>query len=199
MESTISTRPEIMTKLDRQAEFIVLRAKGLSLRQCAQELGTNKDLCNKWDKELKSRIAEHKTELLRDVYSKYGMYREARINALGTALKNIDDELGSRDLSDVSTDKLLDYKLKYSQALADEYIPIAPQTDDRQELDAGVIINRLDDLYKRVRDGETTKDQAQTELVVLGGMLRAYDMTELEEKMDKLTGQVRVWAPTRRM
>lgn len=192
MESTISTKPEIISKLDMQAEFIVLRAKGLSLRQCAQELGTNKDLCNKWDKELKARIAEHKTELLRDVYSKYGMYREARINALGTALKNIDDELASRDLSDVSTDKLLDYKLKYTTALSEEYVPIAPQTDARQELDAKEIIRRLDDLYTRVRDGETNKDQAQTELVVLAGMLRAYDSTELEEKMERLRRAISV-------
>ena len=186
MESTISTRPEVMTKLDRQAEFIVLRAKGLSLRQCAQELGTNKDLCNKWDRELKAQIAEHKAERLRDLYSDYGMYREARITALGTALNNIDTELSSRDLSDVSTDKLLDYKLKYTQALAEEYIPLSNQTDEGQELDARAIVNRLDDLYKRVRAGETTKDQAQTELVVLAGMLRAYDTTEIEEKMERL-------------
>ena len=110
----------------------------------------------------------------------------ARIKALGTALNNIDTELSSRDLSDVSTDKLLDYKLKYTTALSEEYVPIAPQTDEGRELDAKEIIRRLDDLYTRVRSGETTKDQASTELVVLGGMLRAYDTTELEEKMNRL-------------
>jgi hypothetical protein len=192
METTISTKPEIMTKLDKQAEFIKLRARGLSLRQCGQELGTNKDTCNKWDRELKAQIAKHKSERLQDVYTEYGMYKEARIKALGTALNNIDTELSSRDLSDVSTDKLLDYKLKYTTALSEEYVPIAPQTDEGQVLDAKTIINRLDDLYKRVRDGETTKDQAQTELVVLSGMLRAYDTSELEEKMDKLRRAISV-------
>ena len=192
METTLSTKPEIMTKLDKQAEFIKLRAKGLSLRQCGEALGTNKDTCNKWDRELKAQIAKHKSERLQDVYTEYGMYKEARIKALGTALNNISDELSSRDLSDVPTDKLLDYKLKYTTALSEEYVPIAPQTDEGQVLDAKTIINRLDDLYKRVRDGETTKEQAQTELVVLSGMLRAYDTTELEEKMDKLRRAISV-------
>ena len=192
METTLSTKPEIMTKLDKQAEFIKLRAKGLSLRQCGEALGTNKDTCNKWDRELKAQIAKHKSERLQDVYTEYGMYKEARIKALGTALNNIDTELSSRDLSDVSTDKLLDYKLKYTTALSEEYVPIAPQTDEGRELDAKEIIRRLDDLYTRVRSGETTKDQASTELVVLGGMLRAYDTTELEEKMDKLRRAISV-------
>lgn len=192
METTIATKPEIMTKLDKQAEFIKLRAKGLSLRQCGEALGTNKDTCNKWDKELKAQIAKHKSERLQDVYTEYGMYKEARIKALGTALNNISDELSSRDLSDVPTDKLLDYKLKYTTALSEEYVPISAQTDEGQVLDAKTIINRLDDLYKRVRGGETTKEQAQTELVVLSGMLRAYDTTELEEKMDKLRRAISV-------
>lgn len=192
METTLSTRPEVMTKLDKQAEFIKLRARGLSLRQCGEALGTNKDTCNKWDKELKAEIAKHKSERLQDVYSEYGLYREARIKALGTALKSIDTELGTRNLSDVPTDKLLDYKLKYTTALSEEYIPLNPQTDEGQPLDAKTIILRLDDLYKRVRDGETTKEQAQTELVVLSGMLRAYDTTELEEKMDKLRRAISV-------
>ena len=192
METTISNKPEVLTKLDKQAEFIKLRARGLSLRQCGQELGTNKDTCNKWDRELKAQIAKHKSERLQDVYTEYGMYKEARIKALGTALNNIDTELGSRNLSDVPTDKLLDYKLKYTTALSEEYVPITPQTDEGQVLDAKTIINRLDDLYKRVRDGETTKEQAQTELVVLSGMLRAYDTSELEEKMDKLRRAISV-------
>lgn len=192
METTLSTKPEVMTKLDKQAEFIKLRARGLSLRQCGEQLGTNKDTCNKWDKELTAQIAKHKSERLQDVYTEYGMYKEARIKALGTALNNIDTELTSRNLTDVPTDKLLDYKLKYTTALSEEYVPIAPQTDEGQELDAKVIIRRLDDLYSRVRDGETTKEQAQTELVVLAGMLRAYDTSELEDKMDKLRRAISV-------
>jgi hypothetical protein len=192
METTLTTKPEIMTRLDKQAEFIKYRARGLSLRACAKELGTNKDTLNLWDRELKTQVAKHKAERLQDVYTEYGMYKEARIKALGSALQTIDTELGTRNLQDVPTDKLLDYKLRYTSALADEYIPLTPQTDEGQDLDAKVIIQRLDDLYKRVRDGETTKDQASTELVVLAGMLRAYDTSELEEKMDKLRRAISV-------
>jgi hypothetical protein len=192
METTLTTKPEIMTRLDKQAEFIKYRARGLSLRACAKELGTNKDTLNLWDRELKTQVAKHKAERLQDVYTEYGMYKEARIKALGSALQTIDTELGTRNFQDVPTDKLLDYKLRYTSALADEYIPLTPQTDEGQDLDAKVIIGRLDDLYKRVRDGETTKEQAQTELVVLAGMLRAYDTSELEEKMEKLRRAISV-------
>jgi len=189
METTLSKKAEILPKLDTKSEFIRLRASGLSLRACAKELGVNKDTCLKWSKDLKSDIAEHKAERLRDIYSEYGLYKEARISALGEALKNIDKELASRDLSDVSTDKLLDYKLKYTTALGEEYIPLA-QTDLGHNLDAREVLRRLDDLYERVRAGETSKDQAQTELTVLAGMLRSYETTELESKVEKLRSAI---------
>lgn len=189
MESTISIKPEVMTRLDKQSEFIRLRAKGLSLRACAKELGVNKDTCLKWSKDLANEIAVLKADRLAEIYSQYGLYREARIQTLGEALKNIDKELASRDLSDVSTDKLLDYKLKYTSALSEEYIPLS-QTDLGRNLDAKEIMRRLDDLYIRVRAGETTKEQAQTELTVLAGMLRGYETSELEDKMEKLRSAI---------
>jgi len=186
METTLSTKPEIMTKLDKQAEFIKLRARGLSLRQCGEALGTNKDTCNKWDKELKAQVAKHKAERLADVYTEYGMYREARIKALGTALKSIDTELSTRKLSDVPTDKLLDYKLKYTQALSTEYTPIIGKDRSGQELNAATILKELDNLLERVQSGEVNKDQAQQELVILSGMMRVYEASALEDKVKKL-------------
>jgi len=192
METTLSTNPEIMTKLDKQVTFIELRASGQSLRAIAKTLSTSKSTLSLWETELRVKIAQYKAERLRDLYNQYGILKEARIQALGEALANIDGQLAKRDLSDVPTDKLLDYKLRYTSALTEEYISLDTRDNTGQELDAKEIIRRLDDLYTRARDGETTKEQASTELIVLAGMLRAYDTSELEDKMDKLRRAISV-------
>lgn len=186
MESTTTTKTEVMTRLDKQAEFIKLRASGQSLRAIANTLHTSKSTLSLWETELRAKIAQHKAERLRDLYDQYGLVKEARIQALGTALQNIDGELGKRDLSDVPTDKLLDYKLRYTSALTEEYIALDTRDNTGQELDTSEIMQRLDDLYQRVRNGETSKEQASGELIVLTGLMRAYEVTELEERVNKL-------------
>jgi len=186
MESTISTNTEIMTKLDKQARFIELRASGLSLRAIAQELHTSKSTLSLWEIELRSKIARFRAERLQDVYVQYGVVKEARIKALGTALQNIDGELTKRDLSDVPTDKLLDYKLRYTTALTEEYVSLDIRDKSERELDTSEIMSRLDDLYQRVRNGETTKEQASGELVVLSGLMRVYETSELADRITKL-------------
>lgn len=186
MESTISTNTEIMTKLDKQARFVELRASGLSLRAIAQELHTSKSTLSLWEIELRAKIARFRAERLQDVYVQYGVVKEARIKALGTALQNIDGELTKRDLSDVPTDKLLDYKLRYTTALTEEYVSLDIRDKTERELDTSEIMRRLDDLYQRVRNGETTKEQASGELVVLSGLMRAYETSELADRITKL-------------
>jgi hypothetical protein len=186
MESTTTTKTEVMTKLDKQVMFIELRASGQSLRAIANTLHTSKSTLSLWETELRVKIAQHKAERLRDLYDQYGLVKEARIQALGTALQNIDGELGKRDLTDVPTDKLLDYKLRYTSALTEEYIALDTRDNTGQELDTSEIMRRLDDLYQRVRNGETSKEQASGELIVLTGLMRAYEVTELEERVNKL-------------
>jgi transcriptional regulator with XRE-family HTH domain len=186
MESTIGTKSEVMTKLDKRATFVELRANGQSLRAIAEELHVAKSTLSLWEQELRLDIARHRSERLQDVYTQYGLVKEARIKALGTALQNIDKELGKRDLSDVATDKLLDYKLRYTSALTEEYIPLGTEDIIGQKLDTKAILARLDNLYQRVRNGETNKEQASSELVVLTGLMRTYETTELEEKISKL-------------
>lgn len=189
MESTITTLDHntgTLSKLDKRAEFIKLRASGQSLRAIAETLHTAKSTLSLWEQELKAEIARYRAERLRDVYTQYGLLKEARIKALGTALKNIDTELSKRKLEDVPTDKLLDYKLKYTAALSDEYVALDDGDKIGLKLDTQAIMGRLDDLYSRVRNGETTKEQAAAELVVLTGLMRAYENSELEERVNKL-------------
>lgn len=186
METTLSIKSEGLTKLDKRARFIELRASGQSLRAIAEELHVAKSTLSLWESELRYEIARHRAERLQEVYTQYGLLKEARIKALGTALQNIDKELATRDLKDVPTDKLLDYKLRYTNALSEEYVPLINKDKIGQKLDTQEIMSRLDDLYERVRNGETTKEQAQSELVVLTGLMRAYETSELEERVAKL-------------
>lgn len=186
METTLSTKSEVMTKLDKRAKFIELKANGQSLRAIAEELHVAKSTLSLWEQELRLEIARHRAERLQDVYKEYGLLKEARIKALGTALQNIDKELSKRDLTQVPTDKLLDYKLRYTHALSEEYVPLSTRDNFGQKLDTQAILDRLDDLYQRVRNGETTKEYAQSELVVLTGLMKAYETSELEERVAKL-------------
>ena len=186
METTLSTKSEVMTKLGKRARFVELKANGQSLRAIAEELHVAKSTLSLWEQELRLEIARHRAERLQDVYKEYGLLKEARIKALGTALQNIDKELSKRDLTQVPTDKLLDYKLRYTHALSEEYVPLSTRDNFGQKLDTQAILDRLDDLYQRVRNGETTKEYAQSELVVLTGLMKAYETSELEERVAKL-------------
>lgn len=174
------------SRLDKQVRFIELRAQGQPYRTIAKELQVSKATLTGWDKQLAADIAKHKAERMQELYTTYGMYKEARIQKLGGVLQKIDSELDTRDWSDITTDKLLDYKLKYTQALSSEYTPITGKDRSSQELNAATILKELDNLLERVQSGEVHKDQAQQELVILSGMMRVYEASALEDKVKRL-------------
>lgn len=105
-------------------QFILLRAENKSYSQIIKELNISKSSCIKLSKKLNSEIAQAKADRLQSLYNDYFMTKEARIQHLGETLKNIDKALEKADLSSLSPKDLLDYKLKYSQALKEEYIPV---------------------------------------------------------------------------
>ena len=105
-------------------QFILLRAENKSYSQIIKELHISKSSCIKLSKKLNSDIAQAKADRLQSLYNDYFMTKEARIQHLGETLKNIDKALEKADLSSLSPKDLLDYKLKYSQALKEEYIPV---------------------------------------------------------------------------
>ncbi len=172
------------TRLTKQLRFIQLRAEGKAYSAIAHELGVSKSLVISWNEGLEQEIAEYKAERLQELYEQYGLLKEARIQALGGVLQKVDNELQGRDWSDIPTDKLLDHKLKLTQALASEYVPV--KTKSRPILTASGIVAALDDLLGRIQSGEVGKDQAQQELVVLSAMARVYEVVELEDRIAKL-------------
>lgn len=121
-----------MELLETKERFIELRAKGLSYDKIAKRLGKAKQTLIDWSKELQEEIANRKALELEALYEAYYLQRESRLQTLGTIIKKIKDEVKKRDLSDVSTDKLLELLLKYNSQVKEEVID--PAYRSSQEL-----------------------------------------------------------------
>lgn len=174
----------------KKHKFICLRAEGKSFGKIAKELKISKDTCGKWEKEFKEQITQLKAENLNELYESYYMFREARIKALGETLRQIDAALEEHDLIQVRPDKLLELKLKYIDALKQEYIDLEnskiENVDLTQNIEANEILYLVSDVLLRLRDGSITKEQANAENAVLNNLLRTYDVLKLEERVKAL-------------
>lgn len=165
-------------------EFIRLRAAGRSYSFIEKALHIGKGTCSAWEKELEAAISDLKREQLEELYSAYFMTKEARIKRLGETLNSLSDTLKGVDLSKIPPEKLLEYKLKYMEALKSEYTGGGrPYQINTEKADPKDIVKALNDLLERVRTGETTTDQATKESAVITSLLRAYDAVEIKEKL----------------
>ena len=171
---------------DQKNEFIRLRAEGKSYTAIGKELSISKATCTAWERELTAEIAEKKKEQLEEMYQAYYMTREARITKLGQALESIEDALSKADLTQVSPEKLLDYKLKYMEALKQEFIDTTPAIPLEDSFNPRDIIVVLADLLKRIRNREINLDQASRETMVITNILKAYETVELKAKLEAL-------------
>lgn len=166
-------------------QFIELRAEGRSFAYIQEQLDVAKSTCASWEKELKDQIDVVKRASLQELVESYSMTKEARIKKLGTTLDKINEALDSADLSKLAPDKLLDFKLKYLEALKNEYIGLQPAFKIEEHA-ADSILSAYIDLLNRVRSGEVPKEQAEKENTILTGLLKAYETTELKEKVESL-------------
>lgn len=114
---------------ETKTKFVMMRAEGKSHRAIAAALHISRNTCGSWDTMLKEKIAEQRADVLAKLYQTYYMTREARIKQLGKTLKAIDRALTAADLTKLSPDKLLDFKLKYMMLLKAEYIPLETEED----------------------------------------------------------------------
>lgn len=176
-----------MKPQEQKTEFIKFRAEGKSYSVIADTLHISKSTCTAWERELKDAITELKQEQLNELYNSYYMTKEARIKKLGDTLDNINTALDGADLSQIPPEKLLEYKLKYTEALKGEYIgggtPYQFKADKIKPKD---IVTALGDLLNRVRAGEVTPEQANRESSVIANLLKAYDTVEVKEKLNAL-------------
>lgn len=174
-----------MEGTEKRVKFIELRAQGLSYRVICKELDISRATCSKWNAELTTQIAELKRDNLLELYNSYFMVKEARIKQLGETLRKVNKALESKDFSEIPADKLLDYKIKYISELKEEYIDLGTDKN-MQEVNTENILSELSELLERVRSGNTTQAQTAKEISILGSMLKAYEATTIEKKLDEL-------------
>lgn len=172
-----------MKPAEMKTEYIRLRAEGKSYSAICEQLHISKSTCTAWERELASQIDEMKRAYLAELCESYGMSKEARIRRLGDTLERINTALEQVDFATVDPVKLLDYKLKYTEALKGEYTGTSPV---REPESANGILAALGDLLNRVRAGTVPAEQAQRESMVLSQLLRAYDTVEIKTKLDEL-------------
>lgn len=174
---------------EAKQEFIRMRAEGISYSEIAKQLHISKSTCTRWETELAEEIAKLKKNELEVLYDTYHMKKEARIKQLGDTLGRVEDALARVDLASVSPEKLLDYKLKYTEALQKEYV--ATYTSfGAEEMQAKDIVAAYTDLLNRVRAGEVTTEQANRESLILNNLLKAYETVEVKAKLDEIEAMI---------
>ena len=162
-----------MKQQEQRTEFIRMRAEGKSLRAIAAEIKVSKSTLSEWEKELRAEVERLRAENLEELYTTYGMAKEARIQRVGDTLRRIDEALAQVDLSSISPEKLLDYKLKYQAALRDEYTAPAAEVSGEAEN----TLEALRGLYRRVASGEITVDKAKAEAALIDKVVAGYTRT----------------------
>lgn len=178
-----------MKTLEDREQFIRLRAEGKSYAQIMKELGIAKATCSSWEAEYKDQIAQLKSDRMQELYNSYYMTKEARIKKLGDTLNKINTTLEDMDLSTVAPEKLLDYKLKYTDALKSEYIDTT-QEALKEDFTAQDILNSLGNLLTRLKSGAITPEQASKECMIFGNLIKAFENVELADKIKMLEGIV---------
>lgn len=177
---------EAMKPQELKEEFIRLRAEGNSYSTIAQQLHISKSTCVAWERQLADNIDDLKRARLEELYESYGMMKEARIKALGDTLEKINAAIETADFSEVDPSKLLDFKLKYMDAMKNERVTMRETSLKADDVTAQGIMTAAADLLNRVRDGEITSEQAQRESAVLANLLKSYEQLDIKNQLDAL-------------
>lgn len=179
-----------MKTIEDREQFIKLRAEGRSYSYIMKEVGIAKATCSNWESEYKDQIAELKADRMQELYNSYYMTKEARIKKLGETLNKINATLETTDFENIQPDKLLDFKLKYTEALKSEFIDTTHNAL-KEDFKAQDILNSLGDLLTRLKQGAITPEQAGKECMIFNNILKAYENVELADKikiLEKIVG-----------
>jgi len=179
-----------------KSEFIQRRAEGQSYTTIARALKISKSTCSAWEAELAAKIALRRQEELNALYQQYGAVKAARIRRLGETLGRIDEALEAADLTQVAPEKLLDFKLKYTAALKDEYTGTAETLLPTEEAasDSNVYYCLIN-VYNRLSSGEITVKQAQQELSTIQHIKTALGRATTQDLLADAFGHRELEAP----
>ena len=120
---------------ETKLRFVELRAQGLSYDRIAKELQASKPTLIGWARVFELEIQNLRVIELESLLEQYCMTKAKRIELLGKKLKTIKNELESRDLKDVPTDKLIILFLKCFELAKQEAEAVEPTFAEREPLD----------------------------------------------------------------
>ena len=107
----------MINKTDKQQGFIELRAKGNSFDTIAKQLEVSKGTLINWSRDLEDEIQNYSALELDALKEKYLISKKHQIQSYGEQLATVREELSSRDLSDVKTEKLIEVEIKLLEAI----------------------------------------------------------------------------------
>ena len=122
-----------MADLEKQKRFISLRAKGMSYQKISQETGVSKRTLINWGKELTIEIKNAHSLELEALQDEFYMLKERRIKLFGEKLKAISEEIETRGLEEVPTEKLFDLFFKMYRILEKEAVEVHYKSDKEIE------------------------------------------------------------------
>ncbi len=186
----INAQTDDLGKEEQKSRFILLRAKGLSYAKIAKELKVSTSTLTNWNQELLEEIAQAKSMELEALQEEYFMLKEGRIKLLGGQLKTIQEEISGRDLSKVSTERLMEFQLRYFGELKTEYVATAAGDKTGTKLDSKDIAEQLQSVLERYKAGQIDESQARLEQAILQSMLKATEQTDLAGKLERLEAVV---------
>jgi len=188
VEATESTDMDVeeLGREQKKSQFVQLRARGLSYAKIAKELKVSTSTLTNWNQELQEEISQAKAMELEALQEEYFILKEGRIKLLGDQLKAIQEEISGRDLSKVSTERLMDLQLRYFGELKTEYVATATGDKTGIKLDSKDIAEQLQLVLERYKAGQINESQAKQEQTILQSMLKAIEQTELEARLEKI-------------
>jgi len=104
-------------KVKKQQEFIELRAKGNSFDRIAKRISVSKGTLIDWSKQLSVDLRNRISLETDTTIEKYQLARKNQLELYGVQLAKIREELGKRDLKEVSTPKLIEMQMKLIDAI----------------------------------------------------------------------------------
>lgn len=118
---------------DKELEIITLRAGGASYANIALQVGVSKQTAVNICKRNRERLATLEALAIDELHEAQRVSYEERIKALATLMNRVRNEIDKRDLTSVSTEKLLEIYLRQSSALKEELIEPNIRSSNEQE------------------------------------------------------------------
>lgn len=139
----------MMKDTDTKHKFIEMRAEGLSFDAITKELNVSKTTLIKWSKEMELDIHNFKAMKYQAVLESYNLTKIHRLKALAKMLSRVEQELESRELKDIATDKLIDMQsrllTKISSELSLEDLSLLERSDSFMPLiESATLSYRID-------------------------------------------------------